>query len=80
MMVLPSMSQSFSPVTLLSPSGIFCAPQAKAAAAGWLVWFRAPRQLYHASDPLPAQEQDQLVPKPFTADVCLSCYSKTNKK
>lgn len=35
---------------------------------------------YHRSDPLPAQEQDQLVPKLFTTDVCLSSYSKNKQK
>lgn len=44
-MVLPSISQSFSSMTLLSPRGIFCAPQANAAPAERLVWFRAPRWL-----------------------------------
>lgn len=76
----PSCLESFSSLSLLGSIGIFCAPQAKAAPAGWLVWCRAPRWLYHRSDPFSVQEQDQLVPKPFTTDVCLSSYSKTNKK
>lgn len=75
-MLLPSISQSFSPVTLLGPGEIFCAPGANTAPAERSVWFRA----YRRSHPFSAREQDQLVPKLFTADVCLSSYSKTNKK
>lgn len=58
-MVLPSTSQSFSPAPLLSPIGTFCAPQAKAALAGLLVWFRAPRWLTRDLNPsLPKSRTD----------------------
>lgn len=72
--VLPCISQSFSPVPLLRPAEILCL-----TGEGWLCdseHFDGPC----GSDPFSAQEQDQHIPKPSTTDVCLSCPSKTNKK
>lgn len=79
-MVLPSISQSFSPVPLVSPTGIFLCPTGKCSSSGAVGVVQGASMAYHRSDPLPAQEQDQLVPKLFTTDVCLSSYSKKQTK